>query len=1078
MTTQPITECPGSEILGAFAEGLLTPAERRQVVEHVDRCARCQAEVAALGTFAGETAEPGRSGLRQWWLAAAAAVVVVLGGAFLFWRMARPGNFVAPLVAAAEPLGYRPIEARLTGGFRWAEFRGAVRSTTSEDRNPKRLKLAGAAGESLQRAEQDRGAGAQHAAAIAALLIEDPNGGIERLRKLTADHPLDASAWNDLAAAHLDAAVRFGHASELPLALAAVDRALRIDPKMPEALFNRALIVERIGLIEEARQAWQQFLTVDPASEWAREARARLDALPRPRTRSALPTRPFLEVETLGRWGEAMLRGSGADADRQLAIARDASPALATSGERLLADAVAAIDAAGGDDRRQLAMAHVAYRTSRLALSHREADTARRDLERAASLFAGRSAPGELMARYYMASADYVAGRIDETERELVSLRADPRVHPSYKALRAQLAWQYGLTQARLARWPAAIESYRAAQALFDELGEQAPSAFLDTLIAEGAIFLGRRDEAWERWSRSLRALSLDDFDDRLAVTLGTMGRAEWIAGNGDAARSLLDIEIRHGAASASVTADALLRRTILSARLSDAVSATAALGDSERAVASIEDADARAAMSADLRVAEGIVFAAGDPQRALAALTQAVDDYGKKRRVLLPVALFERGRVLRSLHRIDDATNDLRAAASALEEQRDAVEWRDVRSGALDGADQIYTTLAELLLERGANAEALAAADRGTGYAFYGAAAAPRKAAFEEPRRASFEELRKQLAPDALVVEYLVLPRQLVAFAVDARGIAVRRVDVTSETLTARVAALDAAIRDRSGADAIRRASVALDTLLVAPLRDAVDRARSITFVPPPLLASTPFAALLDARTGRWLIEDHTIRIATSAMPGSASPAVPALSKIVVIHPSAGGTALPSAAAETQALLRIYPNATLIEGRDASAAGILDAIAAADIVHYAGHVDGGREAGLVLRSENGRDELLYSADVARRRLRRAPLIVLAGCRTLRGGASRADFSASLAQAFLLAGARAVIGTSWDVDDDTAGELFARLHTGLAASPGLAADPAAALRDAQLSLLHKPARDVADWAAAQIVVRHAVTTSP
>ena len=46
--------------------------------------------------------------------------------------------------------------------------------------------------------------------------------------------------------------------------------------------------------------------------------------------------------------------------------------------------------------------------------------------------------------------------------------------------------------------------------------------------------FLGHRDEAWEGWCRSLRVLSIHDFDDRLAVTLGTAGRTEWIAGRAE----------------------------------------------------------------------------------------------------------------------------------------------------------------------------------------------------------------------------------------------------------------------------------------------------------------------------------------------------------------------------------------------------------------------------------------------------------------------------------------------------------------------------------------------------------------
>lgn len=1058
MTAPSRIACPDSELLGAFAEGRLNAFDRTRMIEHLYGCADCASEVATLAAFVGERAGSAARGPAWWWLAAA-AFFLVIGGAWLVVQRGRVGAETAPLVAAADGLGYRPVEVRLTGGFRWAAYRGAVRSE-SETRTPARLKLAGAAGEMLQRAESDRSAAAQHAAGVASVLIEDPAAGIDRLTKLTADQPNDARGWNDLAAAHFAAADRFGRASELPLALAAVDRALRIDSRMPEALFNRALIVERIGLLDEAGRAWAQYLAVDPSSDWAREARRRFDALPRAsRPKASASTRPAMETEVLGQWGEATLRGSTAEAEQQLATAREAGIALRRRGESLLGDAVAVIDAAPPADRFRLAEAHVAYRAGRMALAKRDAATARRELLRAAALFSGRSDAGELLARLYIASADYVAGRVYDAERELAALRSDPQVRIDYVALRAQLAWQYGLTQARLARWPVALDEYRSARAAFTALGEEAPAAFLDALAAEGASFLGRRDEAWEGWCRALRVLSIHDFDDRFAVTLGAAARTEWIAGHGEIARSLLDVEIRHGAASGAVRADALLSRMILSARMGDAAAASAELAEATQAVASIANRDAREAMAADLRAAEGIAVARSDPARALAALTQAIGEYGKTRRLLLPATLYERGRVLQSMGRSDEAIGDLEAAVAAVEQQRDGIEWRDIRSGALGGAEDIYTALAALLLRRNETAAAFAVADRAASREFFGAPTAEAVAP---------ATLQRRLGPGQVLVEYLPLPDRLVAFVIDARRIVSRDIAATPATLALRAGALDGAMRDRAGEDAVRHTSAALQELLIAPLDDELRGASSVTFVAPPPLASVPFAALFDARSGRWLIEDHLVRIAASAT-RSAQPAAMRTNGVVIIHPSAGRSALPSASAEAASLLRIYPGAKLVEGNDATPAAVLDSIASAAVIHYAGHADSERDAGLVLSSATGHDQLLYGSDIVRTRLRAAPLVILAGCGTLRGEGGGDLFSASLARAFLLAGARAVVGTSCDVRDDAAAELFGGLHRALAAS----GDPAAALREAQLAMIHGPSHDVADWAAAQIVVASA-----
>jgi len=55
----------------------------------------------------------------------------------------------------------------------------------------------------------------------------------------------------------------------------------------------------------------------------------------------------------------------------------------------------------------------------------------------------------------------------------------------------------------------------------------------------------------------------------------------------------------------------------------------------------------------------------------------------------------------------------------------------------------------------------------------------------------------------------------------------------------------------------------------------------------------------------------------------------------------------------------------------------------------------------------------------------------------------------SVARAFLDAGARAVVGTLREIDDDIAAELFTRFHERLRAGEV----PAAALRTAQLAML-------------------------
>jgi len=74
----------------------------------------------------------------------------------------------------------------------------------------------------------------------------------------------DARTWNDLAA------LQSQDPNLLTDALASVDRALQDRPTMPEALFNRAVILKKLK--DPRRQAAiNAYLAVDPNSGWAEE---------------------------------------------------------------------------------------------------------------------------------------------------------------------------------------------------------------------------------------------------------------------------------------------------------------------------------------------------------------------------------------------------------------------------------------------------------------------------------------------------------------------------------------------------------------------------------------------------------------------------------------------------------------------------------------------------------------------------------------------------------------------------------------------------------------------------------------
>src|SRR3954469_21928214 len=94
--------------------------------------------------------------------------------------------------------------------------------------------------------------------------------------------PHDAALHNDAAAAWLAEASATEQPSGLAESLRETRVALRLDPTNAPALFNRALVLERLGLRRLAAKAWIEYLSVDASSAWADEARQRLYGDTRP----------------------------------------------------------------------------------------------------------------------------------------------------------------------------------------------------------------------------------------------------------------------------------------------------------------------------------------------------------------------------------------------------------------------------------------------------------------------------------------------------------------------------------------------------------------------------------------------------------------------------------------------------------------------------------------------------------------------------------------------------------------------------------------------------------------------------
>jgi tetratricopeptide (TPR) repeat protein len=288
---------------------------------------------------------------------------------------------------------------------------------------------------------------------------------------------------------------------------------------------------------------------------------------------------------------------------------------------------------------------------------------------------------------------------------------------------------------------------------------------------------------------------------------------------------------------------------------------------------------------------------------------------------------------------------------------------------------------------------------------------------------------------PGELILAYHPLPHGWVGFAADGTTVAAHRFELPP---------------DLSRTDELSRR-------LLVPFRAAIRQARRLRILSSGPLQAVDFHAL--PFDGDVLLASAPVVYGLD-LPAARKPARPAGRHALLVADPRGNLlgALDEARAVGKAL-RSGPSPWTVEelkAGQASAATVGRRLAAADLLHYAGHGAfagfGGWDSSLLLAEETR----LTLGDLLA--LDRVPAwVVLSGCDTGRSSAETPVESLGLAQGFLLAGSQAVVASTRPVDDRSAPELFTALYRELEREPDLAV----ALQRAQLSWRQRHPR--ADW---------------
>jgi len=928
--------------------------------------------------------------------------------------------------------------------------------------------------------------GSLHTRGIAQLLTNDTGRAIESLKQELRLEPSSVETWNDLAAAYIDEGSKQKSPDRYASALAAADAAIAVDPAFPAAHFNRALALEHLGIVPAAMREYENYITTEPSSGWAGEARMRSASL-----RQLMPLDGWAQVKTLlerrckagnditdlvrrfpqeartwgegvylADWGEsALLHGPSSDA---LHVASCIGEALRrVSGEQLLGDAVSVIEHAQPDSQNGLAVAHVTYRKARILYQQRRVDDALPLFKEAEDLFRKNASPMHLVAAYYRANAAIDQRDFTAATNLLAQMDEAP---PGYRALQAQTAWAQGLILGPLGRPYEALSEVRASREAFERLGERENALYMQASEVHVLTVLGRSADAWR--ARANLFIQTSRSKDPLLLDAALFSAAESEANDErwDVAAALYreDASLSNGAAKRRV--EALLGLAVADWKASGA---PADLTGARAAAMKLPAEALRQETLDEIRYAEARFALQGNPRFAVGLLNQVIA-YRRSRNAIvrLPAVYEELGRAWRLLGDSERAESSFQTAIDIIKEQCAKLSDPVVRDSFAATVSSGFNELIDLYVTCGDYKRAFEVAEKS------------RTLDASPERVTTSDSLSRALAPGMAVVSITTLPRQtfVTVSAHDTfRGF-------VSPVSRAMVATQIDNLRDAIQRDDLARVNATSEKLfktLVEPAASNLSHAHAIIFIADETASRIPFALLRDPVTRLYLVERSSIMaapsaafVATGRQPETKHP----LRALVIGAPAFNGAEfpelepLPGAIEEAHAVAAFY-NVPAIVGAMATSQQIVPALATADIIHFAGHViinprDASTTA-IPLASGTANDpSMLYLSDIARMRFARHPVIVLAGCDSASTAPGHGNVR-SLANAFLSAGSRAVVGTLWNVEDNASRDLSLTFHRTLLS--GLS--PSASLRTAQLSMLHSPNLNYAgprSWAGFQL----------
>ena len=322
---RPRENCPSDKSLYQLAAGIVEADEAGGILDHTVQCGRCSSvlrqasEEVGLDNTADEKAAFAslRSSTPEWqkdlasklaamntplldksaavhpprirapfpfqanvrWVYARFAAAAVLVGLIGFWSYHEFKTPSLDHLLAQAYTEHRTVELRITGASysNFVQQRGVEASSLAKP--PELLRAEYEIREQLAARPEDAAVwSAKGRAELLELQYDPAIASLKHAIDLKAD---SADLLCDLATAYAERANAENRPLDYGEAIEYLGQALSKRPDDPVALFNRAIVEDKLTLFEEASKDWEHYLRVDPQGDWAAEARQHLEEIRR-----------------------------------------------------------------------------------------------------------------------------------------------------------------------------------------------------------------------------------------------------------------------------------------------------------------------------------------------------------------------------------------------------------------------------------------------------------------------------------------------------------------------------------------------------------------------------------------------------------------------------------------------------------------------------------------------------------------------------------------------------------------------------------------------------------------------------